>query len=101
MVHSMKMGWMKTPSQRKKELEEKNDEDDHYYDLWSNEDEVSLVCVELSSQANISPCGPVMVLGEETLSHFIHILYNIHNNIYLSYLIHTRDCLSIQLPNSL
>ena len=41
MVHAMKMGWMKTPSQRKKELEEKSKEEVISYDLWSNED---LVC---------------------------------------------------------
>lgn len=41
MVHSMKMGWMKPPSQVKKELEEKSDEGVILYDLWRNEEEVS------------------------------------------------------------
>lgn len=43
MVHSMKMGWMKTPTQRKKELEERDKEEEKYFDLWSKEDEV---CVQ-------------------------------------------------------
>lgn len=40
MVHSMKMGWMKTPSQRNKELEDAQKDDQVYYDIWTNEDEV-------------------------------------------------------------
>lgn len=40
MVHSMKMGWMKPPSQVQKELEEKSQEVEKFYDLWSNEEEV-------------------------------------------------------------
>ena len=40
MVHSMKMGWMKTPTERKKELEEAQKDTQVFYDIWSNEDEV-------------------------------------------------------------
>ena len=40
MVHSMKMGWMKTPTERKKELEEAQKDTHVFYDIWSNEDEV-------------------------------------------------------------
>ena len=40
MVHSMKMGWMKTPTERKKELEESQKDTHVFYDIWSNEDEV-------------------------------------------------------------
>lgn len=47
MVHSMKMGWMKTPSERKKELEERAKEDVICYDLWGNEDEVCLLYMSI------------------------------------------------------
>lgn len=50
MVHSMKMGWMKPPSQVKKEKEEQKDEM-KTYDLWANEDEVS----------NLTPCAAFLV----------------------------------------
>ena len=36
----MKMGWMKTPTERKKELEEAQKDTQVFYDIWSNEDEV-------------------------------------------------------------
>lgn len=35
------MGWMKPPSQVEKEKEK--DEEEKYYDIWSNEDEVGRV----------------------------------------------------------
>lgn len=42
MVHSMKMGWMKTPAEREKEIGERSKEGTMCYDLWSHEDEVRL-----------------------------------------------------------
>ena len=53
MVHSMKMGWMKTPTQRKKELEEAQKDTQVFYDIWSNEDEVCHVVLPIHLRIRI------------------------------------------------
>ena len=56
MVHSMKMGWMKTPTERKKELEEAQKDTQVFYDIWSNEDEVcdAILLIRLRVRTHVS-----------------------------------------------
>ena len=56
MVHSMKMGWMKTPTERKKELEEAQKDTQVFYDIWSNEDEVcdAILLIHYRARTHVS-----------------------------------------------
>ena len=49
MVHAIKMGWMKPPTEKKEgEEEEEKEEDMTYYDLWKDDNEVTIYIMVLT-----------------------------------------------------